>query len=771
MAENCKIRTEALDAYLHGMLNEAQQRELNAHLLVCPQCNRTLSALEAETYTLSKGLRDVPAPPMNVSAADLVAQYADQPLAKIEKTGERRRVRKEDSRVIRLAGQAAATTSHAVGFVQRYGLLKVAAIAFSAGLIVWFGVTTARKIDSMAKSIAELTDRERSQEAERLQRERDQLTQLKQELNDLSDRQSRTLVRQQTLHDVEYYERLNGLGKTLADVQSRLENEVATYKAQLTDLKRSGEQQEKDRLNHETESKVLEAQLEQLRHNLEALRKADGQDAALADASDARELRLVPEEGIQIAFDKNTDWANETMYAQPLSCRGGNIGWAMALGSVRITPSVLTPGPGKAGERIFDGAVRSQRADPQRCVSPSAFNGKVFIPNGLAEGEMVAIEGSTGKPVWAFAVHDTIGAPVVTDEGTLYFTTERGTVYAINDTKTRLGGQGTEQWHKFLGAASTQPAFDDKNIFVVHKSEFSGRPAGDMRYQYSLTCMKSDFGGVQWTRGLNADAISSPVACDGRVYVATRDGNLTAYDYSGKWITINQKEKISATSAPVTSGNTLYFSAWESHPRFGFTETLEKFSIDAPTAKETLAGPFRAAYFNAPAASGAASEESDVSPGEYNGLPVMHDALTYLGGRPTIVDQNAFVAIGDHLVCWDLKQNRARWSCQVTGKSEGTLTAGHGQPPLTPPSYSNGKLYLGSIWGDVVCINAENGKLAWRYRLDGSRGISSQLVLDQGRAYATTANGMLLCIETSDSQAGGWHSWGGTAGHNGVHSK
>ena len=52
MSDSCKVRVEALDAYLHGMLNDAQQRELNAHLLVCPQCNRTLSALEAEIARL-----------------------------------------------------------------------------------------------------------------------------------------------------------------------------------------------------------------------------------------------------------------------------------------------------------------------------------------------------------------------------------------------------------------------------------------------------------------------------------------------------------------------------------------------------------------------------------------------------------------------------------------------------------------------------------------------------------------------------------------------
>jgi len=141
-----------------------------------------------------------------------------------------------------------------------------------------------------------------------------------------------------------------------------------------------------------------------------------------------------------------------------------------------------------------------------------------------------------------------------------------------------------------------------------------------------------------------------------------------------------------------------------------------------------------------------------------------------MGARPTIVDQNAYVAIGDKLVCWDLKLNRAKWSCQISGSSDGTQSIGQGQPPLTPPAYASGKLYLGSVWGDMLCVDAQNGKQTWRYRFDGSKGISSQIMLDQGRAYATTGNGMLLSVDTGDQTATGWRSWGGSAGHSGVRS-
>jgi outer membrane protein assembly factor BamB/anti-sigma factor RsiW len=788
MSDSCKVRAEALDAYLHGMLNDAQQRELNAHLLVCPQCNRTLSALEAETYLLGKGLRNVPAPAMTVSAADLVVRHAgrlspngtvelsEQEISELEKAD--RKARKAESGVIRLANHAAATTTQAVSFAHRRGLLKVAAIAFAAGLVIWFGVATAKKIDLLQVALNQLLGREVERESARLQHERDQAAQLELAIANLSESLQRKITRQQTLQQVENIERLNGLTKTLSDVEKGIENEISKYQAEIGKLTRTHEQQEQDRLNHEIESKALATQLDILRRNLNALREKADVDPVVAEVGDPHELRLVPESGIEIAFDRSV----ETMLPQPLNFKGNNIGWAMALGSARLGPALVVPGPGKMSERSleFTGKSLNVHADPLRCAAPAVSNGKIYIGNGLAEGDMVAIDGATGRQLWCYAIRDTVGAPVVTDEGAVYFTTERGTIYGIADTKTRLGSQGNELFHKYLGPITTHAAYDEKCLFVVHKTEFKGKPAGELGYRYSLTCLKADTGAVLWTRGLNDDAISAPVACDGKVFVATRDGNMVVWDYNGKHILTKQ---VATTCAPVVSNGALYFSSWESHPRFGFNESLQKLAFDSRlTAKEQVAGPFKAAYFissqqaQQPQASMTETSENDTAgepgaAGEFNGLPVLHESWTYMGARPTIVDQSAYVSIGDKLICWDLKLNRAKWSCQISGSADtsgvGNVT-GHGQPPLTPPAYASGRLYVGSVWGDVLCVDAQSGKQTWRYRFDDSKGITSQVMLDQGRAYATTGNGMLVCLDTGDQSVTGWHTFGGASGHNGV---
>ena len=65
------------DAYLNSVINEQQARSINAHLLTCSVCNRTLNALETENALIGIGLRAVPLQRMSVPAGELVALYTE----------------------------------------------------------------------------------------------------------------------------------------------------------------------------------------------------------------------------------------------------------------------------------------------------------------------------------------------------------------------------------------------------------------------------------------------------------------------------------------------------------------------------------------------------------------------------------------------------------------------------------------------------------------------------------------------------------------------
>ena len=85
---------------------------------------------------------------------------------------------------------------------------------------------------------------------------------------------------------------------------------------------------------------------------------------------------------------------------------------------------------------------------------------------------------------------------------------------------------------------------------------------------------------------------------------------------------------------------------------------------------------------------------------------------------------------------------------------------------LTPPVVVNGKIFLGTAAGEVLCLAADSGKKLWSAQVD--EAIVFQPAVAQGRIYVATAAGSLICLETGDDKDDGWQMWGANAAHNGA---
>jgi outer membrane protein assembly factor BamB len=411
----------------------------------------------------------------------------------------------------------------------------------------------------------------------------------------------------------------------------------------------------------------------------------------------------------------------------------------------------------------------------QRYAGVAAMNGRVFVGTGWGQKGLVAYTAG-GKPLWTSETNDAgVGTPIVSEDGeTVFFATESCTVYAVS------ASNGHRLWSRVVGpSALTQPAVSGRNrLFVVARAADGGGGG----FPYMLSCLNAQDGSVVWSRGLQADALASPIVENGKVYIATRDGALSLSDaQNGKSL---GSYSLNATSAPWISRNSLYFSSWNANSKYGFEESLASFPLDGSSkTQQQVAGPFPAPYLlsvpqdlRLDVPDGPASHEP-VEPEERvlkqlltrppPAQPVLGHEWSYLGGRPTVIGDEAFMAVGDQMLCWDLKQNRAKWSFRVSGRADQVMSVGQGQPPLTSPAFAAGKLYVGSIWGDLVCLESATGRLSWRYRLPGSQGIASQVVLDRGSLFATTRRGLLVSIDTRDPGATGWSTWGGNPAHNG----
>jgi outer membrane protein assembly factor BamB len=86
--------------------------------------------------------------------------------------------------------------------------------------------------------------------------------------------------------------------------------------------------------------------------------------------------------------------------------------------------------------------------------------------------------------------------------------------------------------------------------------------------------------------------------------------------------------------------------------------------------------------------------------------------------------------------------------------------------PLTPPAVVNGKLFFGSVHGEVLCLSAGTGDELWRVAV--GEPVIFQPAVARGRVYAGTDSGTLVCFEKGDPGDDDWLIWGADGSHNGT---
>ena len=72
---------------------------------------------------------------------------------------------------------------------------------------------------------------------------------------------------------------------------------------------------------------------------------------------------------------------------------------------------------------------------------------------------------------------------------------------------------------------------------------------------------------------------------------------------------------------------------------------------------------------------------------------------------------------------------------------------------MTPPAIANGKLFVGTLDGEVSCLSALSGDQIWAVSI--SEQILFQPAVAKGRVYvSTTQTGNLFCLVTGDTNNG-----------------
>lgn len=397
-------------------------------------------------------------------------------------------------------------------------------------------------------------------------------------------------------------------------------------------------------------------------------------------------------------------------------------------------------------------------------ATPAYADGKLYVGGGYGSYEFYCIDAATGKVDWVFKTGDDGPTAAVVKKGYVVFNTESCIIYVLK-AKT-----GEKVWEKWLGdPLMSQPACDDQNVYMAY-------PGKDGVHH--LAAMRLADGKEIWDVKINGDLISAPIIDQGSVYIACFDG--TVYRYStaeGRLIWSHQKN---ATCAPVIYQNRIFLSMRQAEkdasdttrPYEGLASlTAAKGDQEQKELWARRLAPYlvygrgsantgaqaeldaSVGFSTAPAAAKMEQARANVGQGSVAGC------WAYQGSRPVIVSGVTFNAMGDEVQALDVNSGKKVWSNTIKVGTEGI-----GGRYLAPPSAVNNKLFIGSGQGDVFCLNAQNGKMLWQEKVDGS--ISFQPAVAMGMVFVPCDNGLLYGFATGDAADDGWYMWGGNAAHN-----
>jgi outer membrane protein assembly factor BamB len=304
--------------------------------------------------------------------------------------------------------------------------------------------------------------------------------------------------------------------------------------------------------------------------------------------------------------------------------------------------------------------------------------------------------------------------------------------------------------------------------------------------RHYLACFDLADGREVWRQPMAGEVITCPVLADGHVYLTNLDGTLACFEQEdGKplW-----NEARNATSAPAVWRRQCYFSQRQELREHAAAaaqqmEHLASKVAAAGTPTESIPGTRSPADYldhekrrrRSPHYGTHGAYDGAVGFGGHKGDSKIAQAMgnlgaghvfgvwAYQGSKPFIANGRLFSGMGDTVHCADPETKEVFWKSKLReGDDEAELL----DSILTPPALVNGKLFLGTLDGRVLCLSAASGETLWSVRV--GEQVLLQPAVARGRVYAPTAAGSLFCLETGDPADDGWLMWGATPAHNGL---
>lgn len=411
-------------------------------------------------------------------------------------------------------------------------------------------------------------------------------------------------------------------------------------------------------------------------------------------------------------------------------------------------PAAFTSIEGKTCWKVAVG-----QGDP--LATPAIDNNQVLVGGGFVTYRFHAFDAITGKSLWNHATSDNGPSAAVVYAGHIVYNTESCELEVLTTAGNRI-------WTKWLGdPLMSAPTVGNGRIYTSYPKTFGGGG-------YQLACFDLRTGAEIWQRPIANEIITSAALIKDRLYFATVDGTLACVegaDGAPVW-----QEQADAMSSPQIVGERCYFQRRildQNHP----SECLAWRGIDAKGTLNNVPDTMRGSASLEAAARSQANDASyysslDRSVGWSSGMSSLDDARrnlslssvaavwSFQGSRPFVDRGRLYRAVGKTVQCVDPAAAKVLWTQELPGA--GTLT---------PPALANGKIFVGSTAGTLLCLSTADGSVLWQATL--GEAVSGQVAVAHGRVYVPTRQGNLFCIETGDANDHGWLMWAGNPAHTG----
>ena len=402
-------------------------------------------------------------------------------------------------------------------------------------------------------------------------------------------------------------------------------------------------------------------------------------------------------------------------------------------------------------------------------------DGRVFLGGGFGSYDFFALDAADGTLAWQYQTADDGPTAAVVDDGHVAFNTESCELEVLT-----VDGQPV--WKKWLGdPLMSMPAVGEGRVYMAYPDS-----RGDRRHY--LACFDLATGREHWRQPIDGEVITCPVLAEGHVHFATLDGTL--YRFRQDDGHVDWKEPRNATSSPVVWEGECYFSQRQEVPEGGpaqggvhQTEHLAAQDLkqaDLPQVRGDVAqgrlprprqAEARVAALRGEHAQGRRRRlrprqgRRQDGPGDEQPRPRPRPCRLGLPGLQAVrLPGAALRGPRRHrqLAPTPLatRSSGRRRSASRPRRAEELLDS-----PLTPPAIANGKLFFGTIQGEVHCLSAATGEVLWSVPV--GEPVIFQPAVAGGRVYVATDAGSLFCLETGDPADDGWLMWGADASHNG----